>query len=249
MITSIFNNGEFTFVPGMKKLSDFEVINWFDDFPALKAMPFAGYYFGKDATDIAINNFDLENAAVEYGSLDNKNGFISADVDNYLDTQVKAPLKLTIGARIRRPAVPSGSLWFIGDYSGLGATGVGFAVGVGVDGKLRAAAQNTGVAQTTIASVDFPASIAVGDVVALTAYIRNGTVTIAVYNPETQEYDSNAVGMGGERAEGTANIFIGRKVDNNATTLSTDIGAIVMIDGELTTAEHIAVQQYLYNMA
>ncbi|HBR2359771.1 hypothetical protein AAHV69_27190 (plasmid) [Klebsiella pneumoniae] len=250
MITSIFINGILPVVDGMKKLSDFTLINWFEDFPALStATPYAGHFFGQDVADITNNSFNLENPATIIGTLDNSNGYVSVNTDNYLDTNEKATLDLTVGGCFKRPAVPSGSLFFISDFSGIGADATGFAIGVGANGKLRAAAQNAGVAQTSIADVDFPSSIAVGDYCAFTAFIRNGTVTIAVYNPVTQQYESTAVGLSGNRAAGTKNVLIGRKQDNNATSLSCDVRSVVLINGSLSTAEHIAVQQYLLNMS
>ncbi|WP_232551159.1 hypothetical protein [Klebsiella michiganensis] len=249
MITSIFINGTLPVVDGMKNLNDFIISNWFEDFPALSAAtPYAGYHFGQYVTDINNNSFNSENPATVSGSLNNSNGYISVNVDNYLDTNEKAALNLTVGGCFKRPEVPSGSLFFISDFTGTGSDAIGFAIGVSAAGKLRAAAQNAGVAQTSIADVDFPSSIAVGDYCAFTAFIRNGMVTIAVYNPVTQQYDSTAVGLSGDRAAGTKNVLIGRKQDNNATSLSCDVRSVVLINGGLSTAEHVAVQQYLLNM-
>ncbi len=249
MITSILINGKLKVVDGMKTLSDFEISNWFDDFPTLSnATPYAGYYFGSDVKDITKNSFNAELPATLFGSLDNSSGYISANVDNYLDTGETAPINLTVGFLIKRPAASPG--WFAGDFSGVNETGVGFTVGIGgTGGKLRAAGQNPASTPTAVAAIDFPASIAVGDYCAFTAYILTDSVTIAVYNPDTQQYDANTAKMSGTRVAGDKNILIGRKPDNNSTTLSTDISAVVLINGQLATSEHIAVQQYLLAMA
>jgi hypothetical protein len=247
-IPSIFINATLTSIPGMKTLDDFLGKNWFQDFPALSnATPYAGYYFGQDVADITNNSFNLENPATVVGSLDNSSGYISVNVNNYIDTNEKASLNLTIGGVLRRPSTPTASLWFIGDFSGLGSAGVGFSVGINSNGRLCVAGQNAGTSTTPIASVAFPSSIAVGDIAAFTAYIHSAGITIAVYNPDTQQYDSGVASLGGVRTAGTENILIGRKRDNNATTLSCDVGSVVLIDGELSQAELIAVQQYLLN--
>ena len=249
MITSIFINGALPVVDGMKRLSDFTVINLFDGFPELSdGTPFAGYCFAQDVPDIANNSFNFEKQATITGSLDNSKGYVSVNVDNYIDTNEKASQKLTVAGLFRRPLAPAGSLYFISDFSGADANATGFAIGVATNGKLRVAAQNAGVAQVSVADVDFPSSIAVGDYCAFTAFIRNSTITVAVYDPVRQQYNSTPVGLGGERKAGTRNILIGRKHDNNATALSNDVAAVVLIDGELTPAEHLAVQKYLYNM-
>lgn len=249
MITSIFINGEIPFVEGMKKLSDFEFKNWFADFPVLgSATPFAAYYFGAEATDITANNLNINSQATQYGTLDNSHGYIAVNTDNYLDTGYKAPAAITVGALIRRPPAAGSTVWFLADFAGSSA-GVGFAVGVSTAGRLVAAGQNSGATAAALAQVDFPASIAVGDFVALTAYIRNGTVTIAVYDPSAQNFQASSAGLTGTRAAGTNDILIGRKIDNNTSTTSTDVVSVVLIDGELSTAEHLVVQQYLLNMA
>ncbi|WP_407302669.1 hypothetical protein ACHQJB_12170 [Raoultella planticola] len=248
MITSIKINGKIPVQPGMKKVDDFYVTNWFEDFPDTSSAPFAGFYFGEYANNITYNSFDGGNPAVQYGELNNEPGYIHANTINYLDSKKKATLALTIGARILRPATPSGDLWFVADFSGSGAAGSGFAVGVGSNGRLRVAAQNTGASTAIIAEVDFPASISVGDIVAVTASIKDGSLIISVYDPTTNASISGASGLSGTRTVGTTNILIGRKPDNNFTTLSTDISAIVMLNGSLTSAEHLSVQRYLYSM-
>lgn len=249
MITSIFINGKIPFVEGMKNLSDFEFKNQFVDFPVLaSATLFAAYYFGAEATDITANNLDINSQATQYGTLDNSPGYITVNTDNYLDTGYKAPAAITVGALIRRPPGAGSTVWFLADFAG-STNGIGFAVGISTSGRLVVAGQNSGATAAALAQVGFPASIAVGDFVALTAYIRNGTVTIAVYDPSAQNFQASSAGLTGTRAAGTNDILIGRKIDNNTSTTSTDVGSVVLIDGELSTAEHLAVQQYLLNMA
>ncbi|MCI4413839.1 hypothetical protein GSE38_07985, partial [Klebsiella variicola] len=87
MITSIFINGALPVVDGMKRLSDFTVINLFDGFPELSdGTPYAGYCFAQDVPDIANNSFNFEKQATITGSLDNSKGYVSVNVDNYIDT-------------------------------------------------------------------------------------------------------------------------------------------------------------------
>lgn len=251
MIISLAIDGELPFVQGMKNLRDFKITNWFEGFPELtefSAKPIGGYYFGKDVSDITLNSFNFDLAAIKHGVLSNESGYISVNPDNYLDTGLLAPVKLTIGVRLLRPVVPSDNTWFVADFSGTGQTGVGFAVGMGVNGKLRVAGQNTGNV-TGIAEVSIPESIPVGGVIALTAYIRSGSVTIAVYDPSTGNYVSTPAEMAGTRPQGSQPILIGRKANNNFNNISNNVGAIVVIDGEVGMNEHIAVQKYLYNMA
>ncbi|HBM3074564.1 TPA: hypothetical protein LVL86_006370, partial [Klebsiella michiganensis] len=180
------------------------------------------------------------------GSFDNSQGYINVDVNNYLDTTLKAPVALKVLAVIRRPSNPSVANYFISDFSGTGVAGLGFGLGIATDGKLRIVGQND--ATTAVASVDFPSSIAVGDLCAIAAHVIQGAVYVAIYNPATATYVAGNTAMSGTRSAGTKNILIGRKTDNNTSTASTAIKSAVLINGEITGAQQLAAMQYLLAM-
>ncbi|HHP2208441.1 TPA: hypothetical protein ACR6VS_004678, partial [Klebsiella pneumoniae] len=89
----------------------------------------------------------------------------------------------------------------------------------------------------------------VGDFFAFTSFIRQGTITIAIYDPSTGKYVSSASSVPGDIAAGDKDILIGCKTDNNNSGLATDFKSVVLINGSLTTDQHIAVQKYLLEMA
>lgn len=244
-ITSIFINGELPVIANMKTLDDFIISNFFKDLPSTDATPFAGFYFGERTTDITINSFDSDVPATVKGTLSNASGYISVGITNYLDTMQTAPVALTMGASFRRPPVPTVNTWLVSDYSS--TDGVGFAFGVSTNGKLILGSQVAGSGYTAT-EIDFPSSIAVGDMCGVTCFIRNGTITVAVYNPTTDAYVSSAVAISGTRLAGAKNILIGCKHDNNTSTSTLDVKAVLLMNGSLTTAQHVAVQKYLIAM-
>lgn len=247
-ITSIYINGKLPVIPGMKTLADFTVKNWFPDFPDTDGIPYAGYYFGSQAHDITLNSFDNSIPLTIVGSVNNDSGFATVGTDNYLDTNEKSPVAVTVAACFIRPATPAANSWFLADFSGSGLGSTGWAIGIGANGRLRIAAQVADQANASAAELDFPTSVPVGSLCAVTAFIRQGTITITVYNPELQNYVSSASTLPGTRLAGTHDVLIGRKVDNNASAATTKILAVVLINGSLTTAQHISVQKYLLAM-
>ena len=248
MITSILIDGKIPFVSGMKKLSDFVVGNWFDDFPALSsASPYAGYYFGQYTDNIAANSFNADNPATINGNISNNNGYISVGVNDFLNTNEKATLNLTVGILVRRPPEPSGR-WIISDFTGSGAAGLGFALGTGDGGMVTIAAETVDSTFINLKTVAIPDSVGVGDFFAVTATVRQNNIIAAVYDPSTDNYVSATSDLNGTRAAGTLNILIGKKQDNNTSTSKTDILAAVLIDGALTTTEHLEVQRFLMTL-
>ncbi|HDY7399538.1 hypothetical protein [Klebsiella michiganensis] len=245
-ISSIFIDGALQVIPGMKTLDDFIITNWFSDFPTVDGTKLGGYYFGTPVSNLAMNSFNNAAPATLNGSFDNSQGYINVDVNNYLDTTLKAPVALKVLAVIKRPANPSVATYFISDFSGTGTTGVGFGLGIATDGKLRMVGQND--ATTAVASVDFPSSVAVGDLCAIAAHVIQGAVYVAIYNPVTATYVAGNASMSGTRVVGTKNILIGRKTDNNTSTASTAIKSAVLINGEITGAQQLAAMQYMLAM-
>ncbi len=249
MFTSLFLGGPVPFKAGMKMMSDFEKINWFQDFPETDGIPYAGYYWGANASDITLNSFDPDKPLMVNGGVENSQGFVTVSRDNYLNTQHKAPVALTVAGVMRRASGGGANTYAVADYSGTAASGHGFGIGTSVDGRLLVARQNAGASVPTYAYASFPESIKVGDFFAFTSFIRQGTITIAIYEPATGKYVSSASSVPGDITAGDKDILIGCKTDNNNSGLSTDIKSVVLINGSLTTDQHIAVQKYLLEMA
>ncbi|HFD0198923.1 TPA: hypothetical protein ACMEM7_001235 [Klebsiella pneumoniae] len=249
MFTSLFLGGPVPFKAGMKMMSDFEKINWFTDFPATDGTPFAGYYFGFNAGDITINSFDAEKPLTVTGVVDNAQGYVTVNRDNYLNTDYTAPVALTVAGVMRRPTVYGGAnVYAIADFTGMADNAHGFGIGFSYDKRLLVALQNKGIANPSYAYASFPDSIKEGEFFAFTAFIRQNTITIAIYDPSTGKYVSSATSVPGNIAAGDNSVLIGRKTDNNASGYSSDIKSVVLINGSLTTEQHIAVQKYLLKM-
>lgn len=247
-ITSIYIAGKLPVIPGMKTLADFTVKNWFPDFPATDGTPYAGYYFGTPVHDITLNSFDNTIPLTVVGLVNNDSGFVTVGTDNYLDTNEKSPIAVTVAASFIRPTTPAANTWFLADFAGSGLGSTGWAIGIGANGRLRIAAQVADQINAAVAELDFPASVPVGSLCAITAFIRQGTITITIYDPSLQNYVSSAIPLPGTRVAGTNDILIGRKIDNNNSLATTNIRAVVLINGSMTTAQHIAVQKYLLSM-
>lgn len=247
-ITSIYIDGKLPVIPGMKTLDDFTVKNWFPDFPTTDGVPYAGYYFGPQTHDITLNSFDNTIPLSVVGSVNNDSGFVTVGTDNYLNTHEKAPVAVTGAACFIRPTTPAANSWFLADFAGSGLGSTGWAIGIGANGRLRIAAQVAEQTNAAAAELDFPVSVPVGSLCAITAFIRQGTITITVYDPSLQNYVSSATPLPGTRVAGINDILIGRKIDNNTSTATTNIRAVVLINGSMTTTQHIAVQQYLLSM-
>lgn len=249
-ITSIFIDSELPVIPGMKTLNDFIITNWFKDMPDVDATPFAGYYFGTPAFDITMNSFNNTLPAIVHGSLNNADGTIHVSIDNYLDTIELAPVGITVAGAFIRPSNPTGNAFIIGDYMGeAGASDAkGFAIGINSTGQLRVAAKNLDSTNSASANIAFPSSVPVGALCAFTAYIRQGTITIAVYDPTTSNYVSNAAVLGGTRSAGTNSVLFGRKHDANSVDMVTPLKSVVLMEGAMTESQHVAVMQYLLSM-
>ncbi|HFO1815035.1 TPA: hypothetical protein ACHI9T_005477, partial [Klebsiella pneumoniae] len=104
MFTSLFLGGPVPFKAGMKMMADFEKINWFQDFPETDGIPFAGYYWGTNTSDITLNSFDSDKPLMVNGVVENSQGFVTVSRDNYFNTQYKAPVALTVAGVMRRAA-------------------------------------------------------------------------------------------------------------------------------------------------
>ncbi|HHN8503180.1 TPA: hypothetical protein ACRR13_003991 [Klebsiella quasipneumoniae] len=247
-ITSIYIDSELPVIPGMKTLDDFIIRDWFPGFPAVDGTKIGGYYFGSEVTNISMNSFNESLPASIIGTLDNSSGSVNVDVNNYINTNITSPQKIKVFAVIKRPAVPSSNIYFISDFSGINATGTGFALGIGTDGRLRMVAQNSGEPSPGAASVVFPSSIPVGGLCAIAAHVIQGTAYVAVYDPSTLTYSGASAAVSGTRVAGSTGILLGRKVDNNTSTSSTALRSAVLIDGEVTGAQQLAVMQYLLSM-
>lgn len=246
-LTSIFINGVLPEIPNMKKLDDFKIKNYFKNMPTISATPFAGYYFGDPAGDITMNSFDEDKSAAVHGSLNNQAGLVAVDVNNYLDTAELAPVKFTLGISFKRPEKPIENTWLVADFSGSGTQGRGFALGIGANGKLRLAAQNADA--ISVAEVDFPTSVPVGDMCGVTCFVRQGSATVAIYSPLTGKYDSVNSSVSGTRPTGTNSILLGRKSDSNTdTSPKIEVKSLLLMDGELSVRQHIAIQKYLIAM-
>lgn len=249
MFTSLFLGGPVPFKAGMKMMADFEKINWFQDFPETDGIPFAGYYWGANSSDITLNSFDSDKPLMVDGVVENSQGFVTVNRDNYLNTQYKAPVALTVAGVMRRAAGSTLNTYAVADFSGAGANAHGFGIATASDGRLLVARQNAETSSPSYAYASFPESIHVGDFFAFTSFIRQGTITIAIYDPSTGKYVSSASAVPGDIAAGDKNILIGCKTDNNNSALSSDIKSVVLINGSLTADQHIAVQKYLLEMA
>ncbi|STW55456.1 Uncharacterised protein [Klebsiella pneumoniae] len=119
---SHFTRYERTRHTGMKTLDDFTISNWFVGLPDVSATPFAGYYFGEPAPDITYNSYNKNAPAVINGSLNNADGYISVNNTDYLDTNQKAPLTLTICSVAKRNAGGASlNAHMIADFSGSGS--------------------------------------------------------------------------------------------------------------------------------
>ncbi|SBL50406.1 Uncharacterised protein [Klebsiella oxytoca] len=249
MFTSLFLGGPVPYKAGMKMMSDFEKKNWFTDFPTTDGTPFAGYYFGINANDITGNSFDSDKPLSVNGIVENSQGFITVDRDNYLNTHYTAPVALTVAGVMRRPTVQTGlNTYAIADFTGQSGNAHGFGIGIATDGRLLVALQNQGISGPSYAHVSFPDSIEEGGFFAFTAFIRQGTITGAIYDPSTGNYVSNATSVPGNISAGDNSILIGRKTDNNTSGFSSDIKSVALINGSLTTDQHIAVQKYLLEL-
>lgn len=164
MFTSLFLGGPVPFKSGMKMMADFEKINWFQDFPETDGIPFAGYYWGANSSDITLNSFDSDKPLMVNGVVENSQGFVTVSRDNYLNTQYKAPVALTVAGVMRRAAAGGGAnTYAVADFSGAAANAHGFGIGTAVDGRLLVALQNAGVSGPAYAYASFPESIQVGD--------------------------------------------------------------------------------------
>lgn len=248
-IAAIYIDGKFSNTQGMMNVNDFLVSNWFRNFPDTDGVPFAGYYFGNTVLDITRNSFDNSIPLKINGEISNRNGYVTLNTENYFDTSITAPVSITLAGVARRREVTEGTnQYMIADFSGAAGQGLGLAVGFSVTGGLIVAGQNPGQSVSAVATVNFPESIEVGDWFSYTAFIRQGTITVAIYNPATQKYISAAQVLPGTRVAGTQNIFLGRKPDNNNNNASFDIKSVVMISGSISEAQHIAVMQYLLAM-
>ena len=231
-------------------MADFEKINWFQDFPETDGIPFAGYYWGANSSDITLNSFDSDKPLMVSGVVENSQGFVTVSRDNYLNTQYKSPVALTVAGVMRRAAAGGVvNTYAVADFSGAGTNAHGFGIAAAPDGRFLVALQNAGSSSPSYAYASFPESIKVGDFFAFTSFIRQGTITIAIYDTATGKYVSSASAVPGNIAGGDKNILIGCKTDNNNSALSNDIKSLVLINGSLTADQHIAVQKYLLEMA
>ncbi|HBB4110746.1 TPA: hypothetical protein KAV37_001343 [Escherichia coli] len=249
-ISAIYIDATLPVISGMKNLSDFDVSNWFIGLPTTGATPYAGLYFGDPVTDITYNSYNKDSPAVIHGNVNNSPGYISVNTTDYMDTNQKATLSLSVcGVAKRNPAGASLNAHMIADFSGSGSAASGFSVGfTNGTGSLFCVGQNNGQSSAGYAYATFPTAIAVGDMFAFCASITQGSVTVDIFNPETGTLISGSSTFPGTRVAGTNNVLLGRKTDNNIETSTKYIKSCLLMNGILTSAEKISVSQFLLAM-
>lgn len=242
-VTSIFINATLPVISGMKKLSDFEMQNYFSDIPATAAAWSAGFYFGDDNNDITSNSFDLGSAATVTGTPVRNGDYLTLSGAGYLDTGLKMPASFSFAGTLKRPATATASSWICTDFMGSGASGSGFAVGI-ANGQLVVGNQN-GESTLPRAFIDIPASIAVGGDMGIVAYIQGTTLYGAIYNPVTQTLVSATATSGNARVASTRNALLGAKYDLPPAT-SIQLKTALLTPGDIgTDAQKLALLQYL----
>lgn len=249
-ITSLFINGTLPVIPGMKKLSDFEMPDIFDGLPLPKLNWRAGYFFGHENPQLAANLLfpDASGAAI--------NGPVRSDfgaafnAQSYIDTTLKLPAVVSIAGIIRRPPVSTETTFILTDFTGAAAAGNGLAVAVRSSGKLALYHQN-GEAAPQLTEVDFPASVNVGDPVGFTISVKEKTLTIAIYDPATETLNVKNAVTAYDRAESVRSALVGAKYTNNTTT-SVEIRTLLVAEGDIGVtngqADHITLIKYLLSL-
>lgn len=248
-ITSLFINAELPVIPGMKTLSDFSNKNWFRNLPSISAVPLSGYYFGTPVDDITLNSFDNNKPLTLVGSVTNAGGIIDVGSTNYADTGYKSPAAMTIATVFKKGATRGANTYFISDLSGTGTALFGFGLAISTTGNITLAGQNSGQSGPTYANANFNASSAVGDLVGVVASVKNGTLYVAAYDPTTQTMSTGSAVLAGTYAAGVNNILIGRKTDNNTSALTTQVKSAILMNGEMTPSEQVAVMQFMLSMS
>ncbi|MEH8710263.1 hypothetical protein [Klebsiella quasipneumoniae] len=236
MITSIFLDTVLPVIPGMKTLDDFIVKNYYSDVP-VSADWISGYYWDQVNPRIAANSINPASSGVVIGAPIRNADSVTFSPSAYIDTQMKMPAKLTVAMTFKRPA--TNPAFVFSDYSGTGSTATGFAIGISSSGGV-AAFQDSGAAVIPV-----PAGIAVGDMLGVTAYIRDTTISVSVYNPAT---DTIITGYGNPpvaRTAGTRTALVGRKFDNNGAN-SVSARTLLVANGDIgPAANHLSVIKYL----
>ncbi|MFH7126258.1 hypothetical protein ACHWUR_05235 [Klebsiella pneumoniae] len=250
MFTSLFLGGPVPFKSGMKMMADFEKINWFQDFPETDGIPFAGYYWGANSSDMTLNSFDSDKPLMVSGVVENSQGFVTMSRDNYLNTQYKAPVALTVAGVMRRAAA-GGALTPMPWQIFLAQQRVGMV--------LVSVQQLTGVfwwrARMPVRQYRPMPMLHSRNPFRWAIFLRSlrlfvrERLRLPFMTPSTGKYVSSASSVPGDIAAGDKDILIGCKTDNNNSGLATDFKSVVLINGSLTTDQHIAVQKYLLEMA
>lgn len=248
-ITSIYLDTELPAIPGLLNLRDFLVYNFFEGMPAIPngTIPIAGFYWGPEQPNIADNGYSPENPGVIHGTLENPNGYIEVNRDNYLDTKVGASLtEFSWAAGIYRPAVtPTQSIWYFSNFQGAGVGASGWAVGVGNNGRLRVGYQVVG-GNFQGFDLEWPASITPGSKCAISGIVWNNRLTIAIYDPLTDNYVSTGGGVV-PRSFGR-DFLVGAKYDSNLVADTLKAYAFLVFPADIAGEGHRIVQRHLYNM-
>lgn len=248
-ITSIYLDTVLPTIPGMLNIRDFLVHNFFEDMPPIPngTIPIAGFYWGPEQPNITDNGYKPELPATVHGEPSNATGRLVVDRNNYLDTNLGGSLsEWSWAAGVYRPMTnPDQSLWYFSNFQGAGSDATGWAVGVGNNGRLRVGYQTLGRPFAGF-DLDWPSSVAPGGKCAISGIVWGGRITIAVYDPLTDNY----VSSGGNTPIHTAfnrNFLVGAKYDNNLFAGSAQLYALLVFPEDIAGVGHTQTLRYLYN--
>lgn len=251
-ITSIYLDTELPKVDGMLNIKDLLVRNFFEGMPALPVSISAsdGFYFGPGTTNLADNNIQPDKPGEIHGTLNNSKGYIEVAPSNWLDTKTGSDyVSFSWAAGVIRPVTnPAANAWYFSNFTGVGATGSGWAVGVSSEGKIRAAYQLPG-GTLGMAQMEWPSDVLPGQKAAISGIVdKTGRVTIAVYRKSEDSYISSSGNAGGAPVAFGRDIYIGRKYTDNVDHVALGVYALIFWPGDITSQGHVIAQRYIYNM-
>ncbi|QUG76379.1 hypothetical protein GKQ23_15815 [Erwinia sp. E602] len=249
-ITSLFINGTLPVIPGMKKLSDFEMPDIFEGLPLPAVNWRAGYFFGPKNPQMAANLLFPEHSGEAFNSPVRSDFGATFNAQSYIDTAIKLPAYVSVAGVIRRPPVSTETTFILTDFTGTAAAGNGLAVAVRSSGKLALYHQN-GEAAPLLTEVDFPASVKVGDKAGFTVSVKDKVLIIAMYDPETETLNVKNAATTYARMESVRSALIGAKYSNNTAT-SVEVRALLVAEGDIGVtsgqADHITLLKYLLSL-